>query len=635
MLATDASVPLRLTPIIWLCVAVSAVVGCQSSRRPFVSRSTPASPAIAAATSVASLSQPDTSTTPASPSAGQPAALQQTAFQTTSPAANSVGDAAGSAAGTAAPQLPPPSDRSNRPEVIRPEVIAAPEATDPTLSLAPFAMGAAGPSLTDVVGSVRNHFPLIRQAAAGRVVASGEALAAAGAFDRKFDSFTNVQPLDFYENHWHKSGIKRNTMWGGQLGAGYKLGRGSFEPWYKERETNDLGEFSISLLAPIGRDVRIDSNRAELWRAQLERGRIEPLIRLEVIEAVRQGVRAYWEWVAAAANLRIAEEVLELGVKRVGFLERQVKLGEKARIDIVDNRRIIVTRQAKVIDARRKLEQSTVKLSLFLRDPAGQPVLLDMNQALAEFPEIMAPDEAMLDTDVDYAIANRPELDELAVVRRQLGIAMQQAGNETRPDVDGGLLFAQDAGNPTSSDDKSEFEIEATLMVSVPLERRKALGKLRQLRGKFAQLRAKTQFTADKIAIEVRSARAAMTAAIRRVEQTREGVDLAQQMAAAEDRLYREGQSNLFNLNLREKQTADAQTDLVLAQLDFFVALADYTAALGLDGGSLDMVYAEPGTPPAAAPADDNANNEANDDAANEDAEAAEEAASDAANPRL
>ena len=445
------------------------------------------------------------------------------------------------------------------------------------------------PTPLSVADSVRLNFPMVREALAARDVASGQALSAWGAFDRNLKGYSNVQPLDFYENNWHQWGVTRDTMWGGQVGAGYRLGRGSFEPWYKERETNDLGELGVSITAPLIRDIFIDANRAELWRAQLEQGRVEPFIRAQMLLAVRDGLVAYWEWVAAGENLAIADEVLQLGVDRIDLLERQVELGEKAEIELVDNQRIIVSRRSKQIDARRKLQQAAVKLSLFFRTVTGQPQVVAEDVLAPSFPAVTGPEESALDDDADFALSNRPELQELEMVRRQLNVALRQACNEINPDVDGGLFFGQDIGAATSDDDKSDFEVEATLTVSVPLERRKARGKVREMRGKIVQLGAKRQMAADKVVAEVRLARAAMIAAAERVTQASEGIELADQMRRAEQQLYDQGQSNLFNLNIREQQNAEAASELVGAKLQYYVALADYATALGVDAETVGL----------------------------------------------
>lgn len=458
-----------------------------------------------------------------------------------------------------------------------------PSLSQPTELVEAEAVTAAVPSVNDVVRSVVEFFPIIQQATLGRGIAYGQVLEASGAFDHKLDFSADSQPLDFYENHRSGIGIKRDTTWGGQTFAGYRVGRGVYEPWYLERETNKGGEFKAGFMAPIVRDRVIDANRSELWQAQVEQERIEAEIANAVIRAARDGAVSYWAWLAAIEKLEIAEAVLQLGIDRRDFLEKQIAAGEKKVIDRVDNRRIIVSREAKVVDARRKVQQAAAKLSIFLRDPAGRPLVVTTERPDASFEEVGDLATALDDEDIAYAQTNRPEPRELQLISRQLGIAISQANNETWPDIDAGLLVAQDVGERTSSKgDKSEFELEARLTFSVPLERRKAFGKLRQLRGKLAQVRAKQQFTLEKISIEVQVARAALEAAAQRVEQTSEGLELAERMTEAERSLYEAGQSELFNLNIREKQAAEAASELIDAQLDYHVAVADYAAALGL-----------------------------------------------------
>lgn len=469
------------------------------------------------------------------------------------------------------------------PPIIEPEEVAAPIAEENSAIEIPGGNEELPAlSLNRVVTSVRNHFPLIQQAVAGRTIASGQVLSASGAFDHKLEGFSESQPLDFYENYRHSLGVKRETTWGGTTYAGYRLGRGIFEPWYLERETNKGGEFKVGFMAPVVRDRWIDANRAALWQAQLERRRVEPEILAQVIRSVRDGSVAYWDWVAAGVNYRIALGLLELAEQRTEGLEAQVEAEEKAEIDLVDNRRIIASREAKVIEARRKLEQTAVKLSLFFRSSDGRPLVNDAALLPGEFPELQ--EMALLQADIQQALLQRPELAELQLVRRQLSVALQQACNETRPDVDAGLKLAQDVGEPTSSKrDKSEFELEALVTLSVPLQRRKALGKVRSLRGKLAQVSAKTRFASDKIVAEVQVAFAALTAARERVQRVEESYRLALKMQQAEQELFDLGQSTLFNLNLREKQAAEAAAEKAGVMLEYYIALADYAAALGLD----------------------------------------------------
>ncbi len=479
-------------------------------------------------------------------------------------------------------RLPPIAE----PEPITPPTTPPEEVSPPETLPGPVAQPL---ELGQVITSVRRSFPLIQQAAAGRVIASGETLSALGAFDHKLEGDSVSQPLDFYENYRSGVGVKRDTLWGGQTYAGYRIGRGEFEPWYLERETNKGGEFKLGFMAPIVRDRWIDANRSELWQAQLEQRRIEPVVLAQVIYSVRDGSVAYWDWVAAGARFRIAQGLLDLAQERNRGLEAQVAAQEKAPIDLVDNRRIIVSREAILIDAGRKLQQAAVKLSLFYRAADGAPLVADdtlLPTAFPEVPETPAGEEppALTPGDAELALSRRPELAELQTIRQQLNVALQQATNETLPDLDAGLITAQDVGEPTSAKrDKSELQLQAVITLSVPLERRKALGKVRSLQGKLAQLSAKNRFAADKIVTEVQAARAALRAASERVVRATESLELAGRMQEAEQALFEGGQSTLFNLNIREQQAAEAAAGRVDALLEYYVARADYAAALGED----------------------------------------------------
>ncbi|MEN0110823.1 MAG: TolC family protein [Planctomycetota bacterium] len=441
--------------------------------------------------------------------------------------------------------------------------------------------------LVDVVQSVRANFPLIRSAIAARTIASGEALAAAGAWDHKLEGFSQSQPLDFYENYRHSIGVKRDTYNGGQVFAGYRNGRGVYEPWYLERETNKGGEFKVGFVTPFARDRWIDPNRAEYWRSLLEQRRVEPEIQAAVIAFVRDGSIAYWEWVAAGEAYLVAYDILRLGVVRNRLVRLQVKEQEKAAIDLRDNERIVFERQAKLVDARRKLEQTAAKLALFWRDGGGAPLLAPWVTRPNGLPRPVPLAADAIAIDEGIAVNNRPELSELSLIRRQLAILHREARNQTLPEIDGGILVGQDVGEPTSSKrDKSELELEATMTLSVPLQRRKALGKMRQLRGKLAEVRQKTRFQREKIIAEVRVARAGVIAAAERAEQNRLSLEQAKEVLRIERVRFDEGDIELFQLNAREKQVADAALAEVGARFDYHAARADYLAALGVSDGS-------------------------------------------------
>ena len=439
--------------------------------------------------------------------------------------------------------------------------------------------------LDSVIASVVASYPLLQSAMFGRNIAQGDLLAANGEFDLKLKADTLNMPVGFYENYRQSVSAEQPLYGGGSVFGGHRIGTGDFPVYYGERATNLGGEFKVGAVIPLAQNRAIDDRRAGVWRGDWEVQSVEPEIQAQYIEFIRAASITYWNWVAAGQNVRITEELLQNATERNEGLRRRVEEGDAPAIELTDNQRLIVSRRTKLIDARRKLQQSAYKLSLFLRDEFGQPRVIDELHLPREFPQADDPSRQDLDTDIQTAVANRPELRALAILREQLNIDYSVARNLCLPQIDAVVVGSQDVGNPydPKKDDKSPLEFEVGLMASIPLQRRKAQGKSVAVEGKLAQVRIKSQFTREKIVAEVQSASAALNAAYQQLEQAHQALDLARKMEVAERRKFDLGDSNLLLVNLREQATADAAATEVDARLNFFDAQADYRAALATD----------------------------------------------------
>jgi outer membrane protein TolC len=438
----------------------------------------------------------------------------------------------------------------------------------------------AATTLDDVVSAVYASYPALDAAARERQIAAGKELAKWGAFDSIVVADALSEALGYYENYRYELGVKQYNWGGAQTFAGYRLGRGSFEPWYLERETNRGGEFKTGVIVPFLRNRDIDKRRAAVFKAQLDRTAAEPLLQLEVIDAVRAASLAYWDWVAAGQKATIAREIEQLAVDRQTGLETRAARGDLAGIALVDNERLIVSRRAKLIEAQQKLDLAAIKLSLFLRDIAGTPLLATPDQLPPSFPPIAPPAELAVELDVAQALARRPELWLLQLEAERANVDVRQASNLALPAFDGLVSGSQDVGSPTSEKrDKSQFELEAGVAFEVPLQRREAIGKLRAAQGKLAQVTAKRRLSEQKIVAQVQGARTALTAAYAGLQQAERNVELARQMEDAERVKFERGDSDLLLVNIREQATADAAVLAVDAAATYFMAQAQLRAA--------------------------------------------------------
>lgn len=444
------------------------------------------------------------------------------------------------------------------------------------------AQPAADPlELVDVLQSVRSLYPEVQIARQLRMTAGGQQLESLGEFDLKLEGDAISQPAGNFENYRYGLGVKQWTSSGVELFAGYRLGRGQFEPWYLERETEKGGEFKVGAALPLAQGLATDERRTAIARASWELRMVEPRIQLELIESVREGSEAYWLWVAAGQRVRIGQQLLDIALDRNRGIQAQVDLGNSDPIVLVDNRQLIVNRQAKLVGLQQKLRETALKLSLYWRAPDGSPVAPDLSALPQSFPEPLNP--AGLDTvaTVDQALMTRPELLQLSQERQQILVDRKLAENQLLPDIDAVTTASQDFGGPGSkSNDKGQFLLEAGFVMEVPLQRRKARGKLLSADGKLAQNTAKQQLTRDKIVTEVVAAETALQAAYRQYIQATELVELNVRLEQAEGDRFQLGDSDLLMLNLREQNTANARESLVDALLNYYLAEVALRAAL-------------------------------------------------------
>lgn len=439
-------------------------------------------------------------------------------------------------------------------------------------------------SLADVVASVYRYFPLIQQARIEAGIADGQMLSAMGAYDTRLSAYSLSQPQGFYRTYRHGLGAVRQTWWGGYVTAGYRVGRGQFEPWYKERETNRGGEFSLGMGMPLLQGRAIDPQRVEVFRSGLAQQAVGPGVQLALLDYSRDAASLYWDWVAAGARLLAQQELLQLAKMRQGQLEDGANAGKYANIDVVFNRQLVAQRVNRRLDAEQRFRAAGFNLSLYLRDPGGQSLIPDDDWLPRHFPEIAPVPSLDFNSDFQSALSRRPELSLLAIERQQVALDRQLANNQRLPNLDLMAEASQDMGQRVSAiNDKGPLELLVGIQSDVPIQRRNALGKIQQANAKLSQIEQKTRFQQDKIAVELRTAMNALVLAEKQVAEMEVALKAAFETLQGYRFGFERGFTDLVQLNLLETQTNEVELLLVDVQRGWFVALAQMQAALGVD----------------------------------------------------
>jgi outer membrane protein TolC len=439
-------------------------------------------------------------------------------------------------------------------------------------------------TLSDVIASVYRAYPTIEAVRLQRQVAAGELITSWGEFDTKILAETMNEPTGFYENYRHGLGLARNTWWGGYISSGYRIGRGEYQPWYKERETLDGGEFKLAYVQPLLQGRDIDPRRVLIFQNRIAQQAVDPQLQTEILNTSLSAATIYWDWLAAGRNLRVQEQLLAIARQRVEQIRELIKAERRAKVDELFNDVLIAQRVTKVIESQQKLQQATFKLALYLRDETGSPLVADVAWLPSSFPPLSDTKDLNVQTQIDEALDRRPELVELRLQNERVQWDRRLAQNQTMGRLDFVGELSQDVGPTTSKNiDKQQFEGEFGLTYEYPWQLRKARGKLRSTAAKLAQIDQKSRLQMDKISLEVQSAIVSLQRSQEVIEQLVKVVQTQSEVLELQEIQFITGRIDLIELNLQEQLITNLKVDLITAQRDWFTALSHLATATGLD----------------------------------------------------
>lgn len=440
---------------------------------------------------------------------------------------------------------------------------------------------ATAPPLTedDVVRSVAEQYPPMLAALIERDIAAGRLRSALGAFD--FQVFAKVfgNPTGYYEQGTVDVGFEQFTgIWGSTIYGGYRLNRGDTLPDYDKNRTEKGGEPRVGFRLPLLKDGRIDSKRAAVEKARLDRELADPSIQRQQLDFLRAAAVAYYGWLGAGQRWKLAEDLLRVAQERARALAGQLAVGLVAPLTITDNERLVVSRSLAVVQARRRFEAAALTLSLFLRDAESRPVVAGRERLPDRIPTTGPRPVEDSTRDLDAALRQRPELRRFELALEKARVDVKLARNQMLPNLDAGVVVSDDLGDQPYKD-LAQTELQVGLEFRMPLQRREARGRIEEFEGQVEQLLAQQRFARERIAAEVADARSALTAAHEQVIQAARNVFLAGELEEAERERFRAGASDLLAVQIREQAAFDAQVLEVDSRMDYFRAAADLAAA--------------------------------------------------------
>ena len=433
------------------------------------------------------------------------------------------------------------------------------------LALSPSGFASGTLTLDKVLQSTRSFYPknLGMKYVAEKARAKSDG--AMGNFDPKLSLKGEVQPTSFYQNNEVLAGVELPTrLWGTSFFAGWRRSQGKFPDYEGKRVTGEDGELNLGFNVPLLRGGPTDPERTEIEVANSRATEREAALDSAVLNSLLVASIKYWKWVESVQRLKITESLLEAAEERKSWINTRVKLGDIPALEAKDNERTILDRKTKVVIAEQELMSAALELSMYYRDEQGLPQVPNPDQAPKAFPEAnhFSPEETTAKSSLAFKL--RPELRQVTAKVAEINAELGLAETELLPTLDFYTQGSRDFG--TVDVTRQGTELKAGLVFKIPLWRRKAKGQVAAASAQKMKLETEARLIRDQIKVNVSQSLAALISTFQQIKFAQEEVELNAQLVKGEQTRFKQGDSHIMFVNLRELNLVDSEMRLVKAR---------------------------------------------------------------------
>jgi outer membrane protein len=350
----------------------------------------------------------------------------------------------------------------------------------------------------------------------------------------------------------------------------------------------------FSVTQPLLRNFGLFPNRAPIFIAQSNLKQARASFTAEVNNIILQVVGDYWSVILARENLEVQRKSLDEAQKSYDHDKKALSLGALPPLDIYRSESQVASRRVGVIQAEYAVMQAA---DIFRRDigadldPGIRALDLDLTDQPAPVGELPSMDIA---TALSRALANRPEFE---AAREQLAsdeLSIRLAHNNLKPDLElsgfytgNGLNSSAagvDIGLTGSLSQSFHFTYPtygASLSLNLPVRRHSAQANLADALISRSRDQYQERRTNQAITLEVTNAVHALEQAKLSMEAAKVAEDLAVDTLHADERKYELGAEPVFFVLDAQTQLAQAELNLIQAQVNFQLAVAQVDHATG------------------------------------------------------
>src|SRR5437016_1918095 len=361
-------------------------------------------------------------------------------------------------------------------------------------------------------------------------------------------------------------------------------------------------DLQFTVTQPLLRNFGLFPNRAPILIAQRNLKQARASFQGEVNDIILRTVENYWNVILARESLVVQRKSFEEAQKSYDHDKKALGLGALPPLDIYRSESQVASRRVGVIQAEYALKQAEDQFRQIVGadlDPAIRVLdleLIDQPEPIGNLPNTDIP------TALARALANRPEFE---AARQQLAsdeMSIRLAHNSLKPDLElsGFYLGNGVAGNQFNTASPPQLigttglgdglsqtfhftypAYGASLSLTLPIKNHSAEANLADAIVSRRRDQYQERRTSQNITLEVTSAVRALEEAKLSMEASKVALDLAQKSLRADERKYELGAETVFFVLDSQIVLAQAELNLIQAQVNFQVAVAQVDHATG------------------------------------------------------
>ncbi len=452
----------------------------------------------------------------------------------------------------------------------------------------------------------------------------------------------------------------------GHQGLIYRTGGDYAVNFNNQRQSNNFSLFTsqynpqlnFTINQPLWRNYKIDRNRYQIQIAKKRLDLSDATFRQRAIEIISRVQTAYWNLALTIKDEEIQRDAVKLAETQLNNNQRQVEVGTKAPIDVVESATVMEARRQQVYQAMNSIAQAENALKNLTANGTGDQLWKSQIVPVEAFEA--APVVLPLDDAVKLAMDNRPELKQFNLNKQINETDVHFLRNQTKPQINvnfgyttfgvggnaisnpncspvisggqsvcAGVVVGTDAAgnlipiirtsafNPSVPSVGTNFigsygtglrtmfsndfrQWTAGVSVTLPWRNRTAKANLGRSLEVGRQLDLQARRTMQNIEVEVRNAVQSVETAKMRIEASRAQTEYARQQLDGEQKRFQAGLSTTFFVLQRQNDLSVARGSELRALADYNIAVAELQRVISttLTSNSIEVkseVSAQPG----------------------------------------